>query len=502
MSTQAFGAFFDVESAPVKGPELARTKASAVPTAVELEEYTTGGQYNGPVAPIHETESQYTFSARDTPGTGTQTPARLNNPSGTMPPGQHDVSYIVPTFNDPPMNKWRVLACCLVYFTNGMNDAAPGALIPYMEKHYHVGYAIVSLIFVSQAIGFIGAAFFNDALKSKIGQAKTLIFSELIKVLAFTLIAITPPYPVVVVAFFLLGWAMAINLALINVFLANLAGSTTILGLSQGMYGVGGTIGPFIATTLVSHGSIWSRFYLITLAFSTVGAAVAGITFHGIESEPGQSLHAALERTASQQRAANPPKRTLLVQALRDRVTPFGALFTFAYQGAEVAISGWVISFLIAERGGDPAKVGYATAGFWGGITLGRFTLAPLSAKYDQKRFIHALGLAAIAFQLLVWLVPNVIGDSVAVAMVGFVLGPIAPCSVAYFVRLLPRGLHTTAIGFISSAGSSGGAAAPFLTGLVAQAKGTWVLHPICIGLFVLMGTCWYCLPTVEKRSE
>jgi hypothetical protein len=30
-----------------------------------------------------------------------------------------------------------------------------------------------------------------------------------------------------------------------------------------------------------------------------------------------------------------------------------------------VSISGWIISYLINYRDGDPAKVGYVTAGFW-----------------------------------------------------------------------------------------------------------------------------------------
>jgi len=68
---------------------------------------------------------------------------------------------------------------------------------------------------------------------------------------------------------------------------------------------------------------------------------------------------------SSLERVSQPSKRSLLVEALKNPVTIIGALFTFAYQGAEVSISGWVISFLITERSGDPAKVGYVTAGFW-----------------------------------------------------------------------------------------------------------------------------------------
>jgi fucose permease len=58
------------------------------------------------------------------------------------------------------------------------------------------------------------------------------------------------------------------------------------------------------------------------------------------------------------------------------------------------------------------------------------------------------------------------------------------------------------AISFVSSAGSSGGAVVPFLTGLISQASGTWVLHPICIGFFVVMLGCWAALPRLRKRTE
>ena len=35
---------------------------------------------------------------------------------------------------EPYMNRFRLLAMCLMLFGNGLNDSAPGPLIPYMEK--------------------------------------------------------------------------------------------------------------------------------------------------------------------------------------------------------------------------------------------------------------------------------------------------------------------------------------------------------------------------------
>ena len=135
-------------------------------------------------------------------------------------------------------------------------------------------------------------------------------------------------------------------------------------------------------------------------------------------------------------------------------------------------------------------------------INLGRFVLTHVAYRIGERSFVVGMTAGAMAFQLLVWLIPNVIGDAVAVAILGLLLGPVYPCAQTIFAKLLPRNVQMTAVGFIGSAGSSGGAVAPFTTGLLAQVVGTYVLHPICIGLFVVMLICWFVLPRVRKRTE
>jgi fucose permease len=301
-------------------------------------------------------------------------------------------------------------------------------------------------------------------------------------------------------SFLLLGLGLALNLALNNVFCANLANSTVILGASHGSYGLGGVVGPIMATALVSRGVLWSRFYLITLGLRVICFFFTGWAFHKYENEPSSlKMGNRIPRRAGE---IQPTKLQMMKRALNSKVTVFAALFIFCYQGSEVSTSGWVISFLIEARGGDPAKVGYVTAGFWGGITLGRFVLSHLAPRIGEKRFVYILTVLSIAFQLLVWLIPNIVGEAVAVSLLGLLLGPVYPCATTIFTRLMDRDVQMTALSFVSSAGSSGGALAPFLTGLLAQAVGTFVLHPICIALFVVMVGCWYGLPNKVKRTE
>ncbi len=404
---------------------------------------------------------------------------------------------------------------------------------------------------MGNALGFITAAPFVESIRMRLGRAWALGLSQVCIACGFVPLVCAAPFPAIACAYFLIGFGYAVNLAMNNVFCANLRDGTAMLGAMHGSYGIGGTIGPLIATSIVSRAgagtdaSLWSRYYFITLGLSLLNGAFGYWSFRGYEAEytahdgrgdlahlqeaststvstPGtaataswsEGLDGQQQQQQQQQQPAEPAPVFARVKhmegmlaAFRSRVVVLGAIFIFAYQGAEVSISGWVISFLIAVRGGDPSRVGYVTAGFWAGITVGRFALSPLGARGGREGlFVYALVAGAAVFQLLVWLVPNIAGEAVSLAIVGLLLGPIYPCAAAVFARnLLPSGgpaHQVRGLGVISAFGSSGGAVAPFTTGLLAQAAGTFVLHPIAIGLFGVMVLTWWGQPNLRKRTE
>ncbi|KAK5089162.1 hypothetical protein LTR05_003386 [Lithohypha guttulata] len=464
--------------------------ASRRPTDIELDALQWGHKVNGP----ESTSAVTPGDLESSPVSGLSSPARVN-------PQQH-IAVTPSSPKYPYMNRWRILATCIAFFVQGMNDSATGALLPYMERYYHISHAIMSLIFVANACGFIAAGPVCHILNNRFGRARVLSSCTILNTLAYTAIVCQPPFPVVIVAFFFLGFGFAIILALDNVFLVNLQGGTTLLGYMHGTYGVGGIVAPFVATAMVSQGIRWSLFYAILLALSLISTVAFFWTFRNYESETTSAqLLTALERTASRQTDSE-EKKNILKKALRNRTTLLGALLIFSYQAAEVAISGWVISFLIDYRNGDPTQVGYVTSGFWGGITLGRFLLVMPCHKIGDRISIVILIAGTAAFQFMVWFLPNVIGNAVAVAIIGLLLGPIYPCATGVFSKLLPSYMQITSLGLIGSVGSSGGAVGPLLTGALAQKLGTVVLNPICIVLCVVMECAWLGLPRVVKRSE
>jgi len=69
-----------------------------------------------------------------------------------------------------------------------------------MEDWYHIGYAVMSIIFVGNAAGFIAAAFFTNVTLHTLGRAKSLALSETLLIVGYTMLVATPAYPVVVIS--------------------------------------------------------------------------------------------------------------------------------------------------------------------------------------------------------------------------------------------------------------------------------------------------------------
>lgn len=89
-----------------------------------------------------------------------------------------------------------------------------------------------------------------------------------------------------------------------------------------------------------------------------------------------------------------------------------------------------------------------------------------------------------------------------AVSIQGFFLGPLFPAVVVVATKLLPRGLHVSAIGFASAFGAGGGSVLPFAVGAIAQAKGVKVLQPFAIGLLGAILGLWMGLPKIPAEHE
>ncbi|CAF3451629.1 unnamed protein product [Fusarium graminearum] len=85
--------------------------------------------------------------------------------------------------------------------------------------------------------------------------------------------------------------------------------------------------------------------------------------------------------------------------------------------------------------------------------------------------------------------------SAVAVAFLGFFLGPMFPGSVMVTAKLLPAKIHVSAIGFAMAIGGTGGTIFPFAIGAIANSKGVGVLQPIILALITVVAGPVYIIP-------
>jgi len=156
---------------------------------------------------------------------------------------------------------------------------------------------------------------------------------------------------------------------------------------------------------------------------------------------------------------------------------------------------------MIRVRHGGPSS-GYISTGFFGGLTVGRVVFLWVNNKIGERLAIFIYVFLAISLELVVWLVPSLIGGAVAVSLVGVVLGPIYPIVMNESGRILPRWLLTGCIGWIAGLGQTGSAALPFLTGAIASKTGIKSLQPLLVSMMVLLVGLWAWVPKGHQRQD
>ncbi|KAJ4297589.1 hypothetical protein N0V90_005482 [Kalmusia sp. IMI 367209] len=421
-----------------------------------------------------------------------QVPIKDNTDPAEFLPQPSTTVNVIERWNHPKVNIWRTFATFFAFTLLGANDAAYGVMIPYIEEFYHLSYIVVSLVFLSPLVGYAGAAMLNNWIHVRFGQRGVAIVGPLCHIIAYIGISLHPPYPAFVFIFMVAGFANGLEDAAWNAFFGNMANSNELLGFLHGFYGVGAVLSPLVATTLITGaGWPWYAFYYIMLGGAVVELVTSLWAFWPVN---GRVYRESTPRTVV-------AKESRLQESLKSRVTWMVSFFLLCYVGVEVALGGWIVTFMRRERSGEAFASGMVATGFWTGIAVGRFLLSFLNPKLGEKFAVTLYILGAMICQLIFWLIPSFAVSAVAVSFQGFFLGPLFPAAVVAATKVLPAHLHVSAIGFAAAFGGGGAAVLPFGIGALAQARGVTVLQPVILAILVFILLLWLCVPTLLKPA-
>lgn len=351
----------------------------------------------------------------------------------------------------------------------GIAEGVLGVLLPSILETYHLTPATVTLLFLSQVIGYIMAAIASSLIVSRVGLARMLLLASVMLTSALCIYAFTTRWLIMVASGTLLGLGIGLIDAGVNTFIASDRRNANLMGMLHAFYGIGALLGPALATTLLALGIGWRQVYLVT-------ASVVGLTIVGMFWAVWNRYQPMSRRAI----ASNTNASASLRLALKSPIVLVAGLLLLVNVGIEASLGNWAYTVQNVSRGIPAWIAGYSVSGYWLGMTIGRLGMGQV-VKYLGIVHTLDLSLALLVASLLAWaLLP---GLWLSLPLIGLALAVIYPATIWLMPQRVPTTIVPAAIGFLSSIGSLGAATIPTAIGWIADKIGLEVIP----GLLVIL---------------
>src|SRR5690606_29659316 len=253
--------------------------------------------------------------------------------------------------------------------------------------------------------------------------------------------------------------------------------SARVLNWLHASFGVGTTLGPLIATAVISSGNLWRWSYVIV----GCGQLLLAATFLANRRR--------WSRVPDTTGAARPPVKPVRTrETLRRPVVWLGMLTFFAYAGVELVTAQWSYSLLTLHRGLPVSTAGLLVSLYWGSLMAGRVLFGIVADRVPLVRTLRLCIASSVAGALLFWLEPTPFVSYVGLMLIGFSLAPVFASLISLTPRRVGAEHANNAIGFQIASAGLGGATFTAVVGLVAASAGLEVIGAslVVMALFLL----------------
>lgn len=358
----------------------------------------------------------------------------------------------------------RFSLLCFGFVVCGIVTVLPGPLLPVMAARWGLRDVQSGAFFAAEFAASTVASIFSPHRLRRNLPAGYAVMTAGVLLLTIAEETARPSlgHALALAAFALIGLGTGLSVTATNLSVGMMAGSTPGAPDSPGpserarrisivnlWWGIGAVACPWMIAA-AEHGG-YLRLLLLVAALGTAGM-FAGLSPLLRGAEVGSQLL---------------PRGSLAADA---RILAFFAAFLFLYVGVETVVGGWITTYAHRFGGLTLAHASLMVSLYWMALLAGRW-LGSLALKTVTERtvLLPCLGVALIAVATL--LAPHstpMLLAAVVVAGVGF--GPVFPIAVS---RLLAHVADHRNTGLVFAMCASGGAALPWLTGLVSTRSGS-----------------------------
>ncbi|CAI4050751.1 Bsc6p SKDI_15G0240 [Saccharomyces kudriavzevii IFO 1802] len=417
-----------------------------------------------------------------------------------------------------PLVKLQVMACLIMFIVFGMNDQTVGALLPTLIEYYHITQVDVSNVFIVQLCGYVMASLSNERLNKHFGMRGGMLLAATLCIVFLIVLASAPSnFYVCMFCGLPLGLGIGILDSTGNVLMGSLlVHKNELMGIMHGLYGAAAMVTPPLVSHFVEWGH-WSLFFLIPLFFSIIGMIIIFPAFKfetankydyicSMENkENSNDIEDASVDLPMESPGASPGFFTLL----RNPAISLYSLYLFLYLGAEITTGSWFFSYLLQTKSSNKVAMSYIAASFWTGLTVGRLCLGFVTERFFENEYkaSKAYAFLTLSSYTLFVLVGLIDSDSsfyffvlfLVVFSCGTFIGPLFPNASIVALQVLPKRLHVSGVGVAVAVGGCGGAAIPYLAGVIAHTVGIQYIPLLCWIMVALFTLEWTLYPKFIK---
>ena len=373
-----------------------------------------------------------------------------------------------------------MLPVLFAFFIMGFVDVV-GIATNYVKKDFSLSDTLANLLPMMVFLWFLVLSVPTGLFMNRIGRKRAVLISNGITILAMVIPLVSYRFPVLLIAFALLGIGNTIIQVAINPLLTNVVSGeklTSRITLGQFIKAIASFLGPVIASFSARFFHDWKTIFLV---FAIVTAlSTLWLMLIPIEEEKAEGKTSSFRACFA---------------ILKDRQILLFFLGIVGVVGIDVGLN-TTIPKILTERIGMPLEqAGYGTSLYFIARTIGTFIGAILLTHISGRKYflLNMMGaIAAMVFLLFTGYLPAI---WIVIFILGFTIANVFPILFSAALQRNPD--HYNEVSGLMVMGISGGAFITFVVGLAADIAGTQTG-----GLTILLAVLVYLLITAFRMKK
>lgn len=395
---------------------------------------------------------------------------------------------------------WQIAFSLIIFGIFGLNDQATGVLMPTLLEHYDISMVFASTIFLVQLVGYLFASALNERVHRWFGVRGAMLAVCILCFIPYGVLSMAPPsFTVYLLCMFPIGLGLGIADSGANVLIGNLTvNRNEWMGILHAIYGGTSMITPPIASYFIKWGH-WSLFFLIPTIAALINILIVPKAFP-YETAMKYKYLATIGHEDDEN--LKDIDETNIFHVLRNPVVALYAIYMFLLLGGEITTGSWVFTYLLKTKSSDTIAMSYVSSSFWTGITVGRLCLGFVTHRLFKNEYTASNVYSWLS--VLLYAIFVILGFSffdnvfyyiliyITLFFAGFFIGPLSPNSSIVAMQNLPQKLHISGVGLAVAIGGCGGAALPYISGIIINNAGENIIPTLlCIMVFAFSLVWW-----------